>query len=270
MFIKEENLLEELSEEVRQIVDTSKEYGLNNKETAFAVACYEYFDFTFEEVLEMIERNVINVSEYNPNLVENDIWSVEAYVFNNQQEAEYYAKDGIKELVYEIDIEGFNNIDDFVDQDWFKDVLVESFEYYCRDIVDEEDDTYGNRLVEECFTRAMIDEDDFAVDENGNIDYTACILDTEELVDRYTNWYEIEELDGNYGGDYVRAYIDIYGNESFLETVKEYTDEIIDMDKLVDYCIEEDGLGHYLASYDGNEYKVEIGDGTIYYVYRTN
>ena len=268
MFIKEENLLEELDEEVRQIVDASKEYGLNNKETAFAVACYEYFDFTLEEVLEMVERNVINVSEYNPNLVENDIWSVEAWVFDDYSKAENQAKEDIKELIDEIGVEGFNvDIEDFVDTDWFEDSLVESFEFYCNDIANEEDDTYGNRLVQECYDSNLITDDDFELDEDGNIDYTDCKLSTEDLTEKYVEQYKFD-LWHDYNSP-VQAYIDMLGKESFDSAIKEYPD-IIDTDKLAEYCVDEDGPKNNLASYDGEEYEVEIGDSNIYYVYRTN
>ena len=57
--IKEEKLFEELDEETQQIIDACIENGFNKLETAFAVACYQEFDFTLEEVMEMVERNVI-------------------------------------------------------------------------------------------------------------------------------------------------------------------------------------------------------------------
>lgn len=270
MVIKEENLLEELSEEVKQIVDTSKEYGLNNKETAFAVACYEYFDFTLEEVIEMVERNVINVSEYNPNLVENDIWSVEALVYPNQDEAIQAAIDYVEDLIDEIGYSGFNvDITDFADEDWFKEALKESFEAYCNDIEYESDDNFGNRLVQECYDNGIISDEDFATDEDGNVDYTNCLLRTEELIERYVEWYEEEELYGSYHGNFIKAYIDNFGEDDFNYILKN-NPNIIDKDAFATYCVEKDGPQLFLSSYDRDEYIVDIGDGVTYYVYRTN
>jgi hypothetical protein len=268
--IKEEKLFEELDEETQQIIDACIENGFNKLETAFAVACYQDFDFTLEEVMEMIERNVINVSEYNSNLVENDVWSVEALVYPNQDEAIQAAIDYVEDLIDEIGYSGFNvDFADFADENWFKEALKESFETYCSDIEYESDDSFGNRLVQECYDNGIISDEDFATDEDGNVNYTECMLDTIDLVDRYVDWYETEELYGNYHGNFIKAYIDNFGEDDFNYILKNNPD-IIDKDAFAAYCVEQDGPQQSLSSYDGQEYIVDIGDNQNYFVYRTN
>ena len=44
---------------------------------------------------------------------------------------------------------------------------------------------------------------------------------------------------------------------------------IIDFDEFVENAISADGRGHFMNSYDGNEYEEKVGD-TWYYIYRTN
>lgn len=269
MIIKEENLLEELSEEVRQIVNSAEDDGLNNYETAYAVACYEDFGYSLEEVLEMIEKATITTSSWNSHYIENSEWNTEAYVFDDYEDAESAAKEDVLNLFDDIGFEGLNvDLEDFADEDWFKDALVESFEFYCRDIEYEGDDTYGNRLVEECYDHDLIDDESFEKDENGEPDYTQCKLDTEDLVEKYTNWYE-EDLYSAYHGNFIKAFVDNYGEEALNDVIKEHP-SIIDTDALAEYIVDIDGVANSLARYDGNEYEVEIGDGVTYYVYRAN
>lgn len=269
MVIKEENLLEELSEEVKQIVDTSKDVGLDKYETAYAVACYEDFGYNLEEVLEMIDSGVISTSSWDSHYIENSEWNTEAYVFDNYEDAESAAKEDVLNLFDDIGFEGINvDLENFADQDWFKDALVESFEFYCRGIVYENDDTYGNRLVQECYDNDLIDDESFEKDENGEPDYTQCIIDEDELVDRYVAWYE-DDLNSSYAGDFVQAYIDDFGARDLSELIKN-NPSIIDTDALAEYIVDDDGVANSLARYDGNEYEVEIGDGVTYYVYRAN
>lgn len=269
MVIKEENLLEELSEEVLQIIDASKDVGLDKYETAYAVACYEDFGYNLEEVLEMIDSGVISTSSWDSHYIENSEWNTEAYVFDNYEDAESAAKEDVLNLLDEIGFEGLNvDLADFADEDWFKDTLVESFEFYCRDIEYEDDDTYGNRLVQECYDNNIIDDNDFEIGENGEPNYTQCKLDTEDLVGKYTNWYE-EDLYSAYNGNFIKAFVDNYGEEALNDVIKEHP-SIIYTDALAEYIVNNDGVANSLARYDGNEYEVEIGDGVTYYVYRTN
>ena len=269
MTIKEEKLFEELDEEVRQIVDAAEDSGLDNYETAYAVACYEDFGYTLEDVLEMIENGVISTSSWDSHYIENSEWNTEAYVFDDYEDAESAAKEDVLNLLDEIGFEGLNvDLSEFADQDWFQTALIESFENYCWSIKLENDDTYGNRLVEECYDHELIDDESFEKDESGEPDYTQCIIDEDELTDRYVDWYK-DELDYDYGDNYAQAYIDEFGESEFNETLKNYS-YVVDTDALAEYIVDNDGIANSLARYDGNEYEVEIGDGVIYYVYRAN
>lgn len=249
--------------ERERIIYEAERGELSDLETAFALACYEAFDFTVDEVLDMITGNAITASSWNPNYIENSTYNVEAYVYDNYDDAYAAAKEDCENLIDDIGFEGLNiDLAMFADEDWFKDALIESFQFYCEDIASESDDTYGNRLVEECYDRGLIDDSDFATDADGEVDYTDCLIDEDELVERYVNWYE----ENNW--DWVQTYLDELGSENFEYAVKN-NPSIIDMDALCEYIVDNDGVGNSLSRYDGSEREVEY-DGNIYYVYRNN
>lgn len=45
---------------------------------------------------------------------------------------------------------------------------------------------------------------------------------------------------------------------------------IEDVEKFAKDACEEDGYGHFLSTYDGEEYEYQAQDGSLYFVYRTN
>lgn len=250
-------------DERERIIEAGRNADLSDYEIVYALACYEDFDFTVDEVLEMIENEYITTSSWNSHYIENNQWSVEAFVYDDYDEAYAAAKEDCENLIDEIGFEGINvDLAEFADEDWFKDALVESFRFYCEDIASESDDTYGNRLVEECYSRGLIDDSDFATDEDGEPKYDECLVDEDDLVERYVDWYE----EDNY--DWVQLYLDELGSENFDYAVKN-NPSIIDIDALCEYIVDNDGVGNSLAGYDGNEWEVEY-DGTTYYVYRNN
>ena len=65
--------------------------------------------------------------------------------------------------------------------------------------------------------------------------------------------------------DFVKAYVDDNGEVKFEDTL--LRENLIDMNDLCEDLVKSDGIGHYLAEYDGkdNEYKLS---GIKYYLYR--
>lgn len=252
---------EDYEEDKERILNEADEAGLSDYEKAMALASYEHFDADIDEVLEGIENGEIQQSSWDSHYIEFN--SLEAWVFDDYEDAESAAKEDVINTLDDIGYAGLNvDLSQFADEDWFRDALVESFEYYCRDIALEDDDTYGDRLVQECYDEGLIDDSDFEQDEDGEPDYTQCLVDTDELVERYVDWY----TDNNY--DWIQLYIDDFGQSSFDEVCRNNS-SIIDQDALAEYIVEIDGVTNSLARYDGNECEVEIGDVT-YYVYRAN
>lgn len=151
--------------------------------------------------------------------------------------------------------EGFVDwiLDNAVDDDWFDTCCKEDYENYAADIEGEEDRTgrgYENRLVEECVSNGLISERDIV---DGK--YTGK-EDLQELLANY-----LYEDAGNYGS-YAKWYLREFGAKEFNYLIKQGIISI-DMDAIVDECIEEDGKAHFIARYDGKE--VEL-DG--YYAYK--
>ena len=185
------------------------------------------------------------------------------YLVLTDDEADDYFYDSEMSLIDDIGIEGFTPsfqeriFTEFADTDWFEDAYREMEENYCYDIVEESDDTYGNRLVQECYDAGLINDDDFDVDENGDVNYEDCLLDADDLATRLTD-YLVDTVD-----DFVEQYKFEFGEEQLSEVVKRYN--LVDWDAVIEETKELDGRGPMLAGYDG----IEI-DYDDYYIYRTN
>lgn len=185
------------------------------------------------------------------------------YLVLTEDEADDMFHDSEMNLIDDIGIEGFTPsfqeriFTEFADTDWFEDAYREMYESYSYDIEYESDDVYGNRLVQECYDAGLIDDDDFGVDENGDVNYEDCLLDTDDLATRLTD-YLVDTVD-----DFVEQYKFEFGEEQLSEVVKRYN--LVDWDGVIEETKELDGRGPMLAGYDG----IEI-DYDDYYIYRTN
>lgn len=185
------------------------------------------------------------------------------YLVLTEDEADDMFHDSEMNLIDDIGIEGFTPsfqnriLTEFADEDWFEDAYREMYESYSYDIEYESDDVYGNRLVQECYDAGLIDDGDFGVDENGDVNYEDCLLDTDDLATRLTD-YLVDTVD-----DFVEQYKFEFGEEQLSEVVKRYN--LVDWDAVIEETKELDGRGPMLAGYDG----IEI-DYDDYYIYRTN
>lgn len=185
------------------------------------------------------------------------------YLVLTEDEADDTFHDYEMNLIDDLGIEAFTPsfqeriLSEFADADWFEDAYREMEENYAYDISEEYDDTYGTRLVQECYDAGLIDDDDFGVDENGDVNYEDCLLDTDDLATRLTD-YLVDTVD-----DFVEQYKFEFGEEQLSEVVKRYN--LVDWDAVIEETKELDGRGPMLAGYDG----IEI-DWDDYYIYRTN
>jgi hypothetical protein len=258
---------------LRELVDD------DDKVLAIINCMYDNGDLTEEEIFDIgddEEFNIENVENYDlgedyqiyddavgTNINYNyEDW----YVFDDYDSAVSAAIEDTKLLLDDIGIDGINfdnlgGIENFVDADWFEDALKESFESYCYDIEYEGDNTYDNRLVQECYDNDLIDDDDFELDEDGEIDYTQCTLDTDELVERYVDDYMSRLYDP------ISEFISQFGEDEFNRVIKD--NGLVDMDELAEAIVDVDGPANSLSRYDGNEVEYDF-DGTTYYMYRNN
>lgn len=186
------------------------------------------------------------------------------YLVLTEDEADDAFYDYEMNLIDDIGISGFTPnfqkriLSEFIkDDEWFEDAYREMEETYAYDIADEYNDTYGNRLVQECYDNGLIDDEDFGTYENGDIDYTDCSLSVDELAERLTE-YLVDSID-----DYVEEFKFEFGEDELNEVVER--NNLVDWDAVIEETKELDGRGSMLAEYDG----VEI-DWDDYYIYRTN
>lgn len=137
---------------------------------------------------------------------------------------------------------------DGFDEDELKGVFEESFEFDY-DNLDEED------AIDELLRREIIEdtEEYFDLDEDGEIDHTLPKFDYQDYKDEYVE-KSMEDL-----GDFVDKYVLSFGYDGI--------EEYIDFDKVGETYVDNEGLAHWLAYYDGEE-REETVDGQTYYIYR--
>ena len=163
----------------------------------------------------------------------------EYLVFDNYEDAENKAvaqckqiieECGLSEnLIFEAEIQGL------IDESWFKEFWEEVHEVNAY----EEDIQY------------IATDEEMEQLENGE-------LSEEEIRDNYFN-----SLQDSIKGQEMEEYKYQFGEEQFHDIL--IREGLIDIDALAQWCVDMDGVSHYLASYDGDEIE-ENG----YYIYRVN
>lgn len=186
------------------------------------------------------------------------------YLVLTEQEAHDKAAEEVESY---LDVEGLGVFSEdfrdyvisrFVDEDWFRDALEESNEYYLNDSASESDSIYGNRLIAELYDDGFLEDADFEEDEDGNIDYTTLkdSVDLDDITEDYVEYLVNRE------GDPIESYISNFGKDDFYTAVIDHN--LLDISETVEEAIDWDGVAHFIASYDGDELELEDD----YYAYR--
>ena len=174
--------------------------------------------------------------------------------FADFSEAEQYAEEMVRDdLKYNTEIFNqdwlFNNIDEDAAEDFFRRMYEEWDESYAYDIQNEpSNEGYANRLVDELVqwgivTKEQAQEEDFDGSDN-----------TDEFVEQMVE-SKIDEGKGGYD-----HYAFNFGDQEARELLTKHG--LIDIDGAAEDAVATDGVGHFLAHYDGNE--LEVG-GTYWY-----
>lgn len=160
-------------------------------------------------------------------------------IFSNYSDAYSWAKDICKDiiddcgltdnLIYEAEIQGM------IDESWFEDFWRESHEFQAY----EEGIQY------------IATEEEMEQLENGDIT-------EDEIRENY-----LDGLNASIDGQWMEEYKYQFGDEEFHRVLTH--EGLIDLDELACYCVDTDGVGHFIASYDGDEIEHEG-----YYIYRVN
>lgn len=166
----------------------------------------------------------------------------EEYLVLTDKEADIRHEEYIELFLDDCGIEGFTEfgqeyiIENCMGTDWFDEAMRDSYECYAEDIKEEpaSSEEFDNRLEEEMAESNCDDEDSFV----------------DSLCSQYDNG--------------VEWYRSNFGDKDFFSIAKERCS--VDISKVSEFCIEQDGRGHCLASYDGCELELDNN----YYAYRLN
>jgi hypothetical protein len=176
-------------------------------------------------------------------------------VFKNEDVAEEMAVEEVREDI-EYQPEMFNRdfLMDFVDVDDFLVLDIENANYdYVKEIEDESDDKYANRLIAQLVDNGLISENE------------ALTTDPTELSDDYSQDY-INLLTSEQIGDDngIEYFIDNFGEDEFFKIVID--NNLIDFDNASKDAVNMDGIAHFLARYDGET--IYLDNNVV--AYRTN
>lgn len=225
---------------------------------------------TLTSVKQLIELDGLNINLVINNL-NNDI------LVDNTKLVETLVKCELVE-----DIESIRVYDEYVDTDLGEYLVFDNYVdaenaavEQCKQII--EDCGLSETLIFEAEIQGLIDKSWFvdfweelheanAYEES--IQYIADVEELEQLENGEITEEEIREqyfnsLQDSIKGQEMEEYKYQFGEEHFQDVL--IKESLIDIDTLSNWCVDMDGVAHFLASYDGEEIE-ENG----YYIYRTN
>lgn len=253
-------MTEAYSNELEAVIRNAESNALDTECIAVLIKLYQDFDFTADELNEIVDNDEI---EHYDNYVELTVWKYSFLVFDDKDEAYNAAVEDSKALFDDIGLDSLSDefdYDKYIDEDWFKETLTDMEENRYYEMADEYSDEFENALVEECYNRGLIDDSDFRDDEFG-VDYKDCIKSTDRLVSMCVADY-VADID-----NWIQEYIFNFGQDDFNHVINTYG--LVDFNSMAKECVNIDGIAHYLASYDGEERVVYDLHGKDYYIYRT-
>lgn len=173
----------------------------------------------------------------------------------DEDESRQATYDDIENTMDDLGLESFTEefrdwiIEHALDDEWFETACEESERSYAEAIQEEpdrqENGKYANRLVQECVENDLISDNDIV-----NGDYVG----KEDLVELLTECI-VENIRRDYSS-FCEWYQKNLGGVDYL--IKH--DIIsVDMDAIVDKCIELDGYGHFISSWDGDTIELDGG-----------
>lgn len=234
------NIIKEEVKEMKTIISK------DNKEIRITSAIGEEITPFEMEIVEALNNNYI-LDEIEANgeievLTDGDYINLNGYeylVFNNYEYAEQRAIEYAEEimldcgltdnLIWEAELQGL------IDNQWFIDFWEEQHSFMAYD-----------EGIEYIATEEELEQ------------MEAGELTAEEIRENYFN-----SLQSSIKGQEIEEFKYQFGDEYFHQMIKE--ENLIDITALAKWCVDIDGVAHYLASYDGEE----ISENNLY-LYRVN
>ena len=202
-----------------------------------------------------IEEGDITKSTYGEHYFETPS-DGEYLVYDNEEDAQDAAIESVENTLEDCGIEVVNGWENFINTDYFDYDRQNYWDDYARDISREDDKKFGNRLVQEAYEYNVIDDDDFEVDEDGNIDYTDCKKSIDDLVDAYGEYCYNED-------DPIDWITQCYPKNQLLQ----YCPGCVKLGDLAEYVVRNDGRGPQLSSWDSKEIEYSYNNN-VYYIYK--
>ena len=146
---------------------------------------------------------------------------------------------------------------------------------YCVDII--QDCGLSDDLIFQAEIQGLIDKKWFAdfwyevheqIAYNDDIDYIATYeeinaLEAGEITEEEIRETYFNSLQSSINGQEIEEYKFQFGDQEFNKII--LSNDLIDIDALAQYCVDVDGVAHFLAAYNGEE--LEYNN---YYLYRVN
>lgn len=211
-----------------------------------------------------VDPSEIEQSDYDENTFE-VAGDGDEYLIVDEDTARDLAKESVRNIIDDLGISAFAPdfqnwiLENALDYD-FEEALRESMSGYIEDIELESSNTFDSRLIEELVEAGILDDEDFEVDEDGEIDYLT-LKDSVDLDAKKEEYLDKLVYDA---GDPQQWYINNYGVDSVKDLVRGGW-ATLDEDMIADEVVDTDGVALQLASYDGEE--IDLGEDM--FAYRT-
>jgi hypothetical protein len=221
-------------------------------------------DWCEEALTELIEETgndelIITQDSENGKLCTITDGDSEYFVFEDEDSAHDYAVERVKQDLEESP-EYFNQdwllgqIDSEQAESFFTEVYDEWNTSYATDIMLEDSDKYANRLIAELVDNGLMD-DETANSENSE-------AEAEQLIQDFVNLLTESQI--NEGDNGFKHYLDNFGKEEAMKLL--IKQNLIDIDEASENAVDEDGIAHFVASYDHEQIDLPSG----YVAYRVN
>ena len=181
----------------------------------------------------------ITIYEMDNNILNIEVEGFEFTVSDDYTALEELATEQVKEIIEDCGLTQ-NLIDEayikgWIDESWFEDYWREHNEF----------------LAYEEYIQYIATEEELEELENGQ-------TTEEEIREHYYN-----DLQSSIENNWVDEFKYQLGDEEFQRVLLQ--ENLIDIDEVANWCVDMDGVAHYIAHYDGDE--IECNG---YYIYRTN
>ena len=197
---------------------------------------------------------------YNENVFEvGDVEFPEEYIVCDHDTAVELAKEDIINIYDDLGLEAFTPnfqewiLDNAITSEYFEELYEQMYLYDFEEMLPED---VADWLIDEGIVNVF---DVYSEESDPWEPVLRYDFDKEEWSEKYVQT-RLSQID-----NYIKKYKAEFGDLALVDLFK--SGELdVDLNKIVEECIEEDGIAHFIASYDGEQ--IDLGDGL--YAYRIN